>query len=144
MNFLKCNEYKYEENCPVMWSYCNAACITMQKKKENIMDNSIYEVEREDYKAFLGQLNFSMMDHEEYSLEDCEFVKIISKKTGKHLCTRIADNKEQKEHYFIFEYPDSDERVEPKPVWKINLNTKEEVQGFFNALSQLQKEEKND
>lgn len=108
------------------------------------MNNSIYEVEREDYKAFLGQLNFSMMDHEEYSLEDCEFVKIISKKTGKHLCTRVADNKEQKEHYFIFEYPASDERIEPKPVWKINLNTKEEVQGFFNALSQLQKEEKND
>ena len=108
------------------------------------MDNSIYEVERDDYKAFLGQLNFSMMDHEEYTLDGCEIVKIISKKTGKHLSTRISDNKEQKEHYFIFSYPDDDERVEPTPVLKINLNTREEVQDFFNALSQLQKEKKND
>lgn len=108
------------------------------------MDNSIYEVELEDYKTFIGQLNLSMMDHETYSYDDCEFTKIISKKTGKHLSTRIADNKEQKEYYYIFEYPDNDERIAPKPVWKINLETREEVQDFFNALSKIQKEHKND
>lgn len=29
MNFLKCEECKYAEKCPVMWSYLNAACITI-------------------------------------------------------------------------------------------------------------------
>ena len=36
--FLTCEECKYEYSCPVMWSYLNAACITIQKpkNKENI------------------------------------------------------------------------------------------------------------
>ena len=109
------------------------------------MDNSIYEVDRDEYKTFIGQLNASMMDTEVYSYEDCTFTKILSKKTGKHLSTRINDDKKQEEHYFIFNYPDDDERVEPKPILKVNFDTREEVQEFFNALSKLQKEaKKND
>ena len=35
--FLTCNQCKYEENCPVLYSYLNAACIVIQapKKEEN-------------------------------------------------------------------------------------------------------------
>lgn len=35
LQFLTCKECKYEHNCPVMWSYLNAACITIQKPKNN-------------------------------------------------------------------------------------------------------------
>jgi len=78
-----------------------------------------------------------MMDHEIYVHNNCEFTKIISKKTGKHLSTRVSDAEEQKEHYYIFDYPDANERIIPKPIKKINLETKEEVQDFFNALSKI-------
>ena len=32
-SFLTCKQCKYEKDCPVMWSYLNAACITIQKPK---------------------------------------------------------------------------------------------------------------
>ena len=32
---LECDECKYQDNCPVMWSMHNAACLTIQKPKEN-------------------------------------------------------------------------------------------------------------
>ena len=107
------------------------------------MDNSIYEVERDDYAGFIGQLNKEMMDVEQYYEQDMTIVKIKSKTTGIHLCTRIIPD-EGKEHYYVFNMPLDEERVAPKPVMKINLNTKEEVQAFFNALNKLQQEAHKD
>lgn len=107
------------------------------------MDNSIYEVEREEYKTFLDQLDKTKMHTEESWLEQVHIVKIISNKTNKHLSSRVNDAELEEEHYFIFNYPDSNECVAPKPVVKINLDTREEVQNFFNALSKLQKREKS-
>ena len=67
------------------------------------MDNSIYEVERDEYVGFIGQLNKSMMDVEHCALEkeNMFVVKIRSKKTGTHLCSRVITDGE--EHYFVFE-----------------------------------------
>ena len=108
------------------------------------MDNSIYEVERDEYAGFIGQLNKEMMDVEQYYENNMTIMKIKSKNTGIHLCTRIIPD-EGMEHYFIFNMPADDERIAPKPVLKINLNTKEEVQAFFNALNKIQLEaKKND
>ena len=107
------------------------------------MDNSIYEVEREDYRNFIEQLNKDMMDIEEYAYKNCYFTKIISKKTNKHLSSRISDSDLGEEHYFIFNYPNDDERIAPKSVLKINLDTREDVQNFFNALGELQKRERS-
>ena len=107
------------------------------------MDNSIYEVERDEYVGFVGQLNKEMMDVEQYYEQNMTFMKVRSKNTGIHLCTRIIT--EDDEHYYIFNMPADDERVAPKPVMKITLNSKEEVQNFFNALNKLQQEaQKND
>lgn len=142
MDFLKCNECKYEKNCPVMWSYCNAACITIQKKKENKMDNRIYEVERDEYKIFLAQLDTKKIHTEESWLDKIHIVKIISNKANKHLSSRIHDTELNEEHYFIFHYPDDDERAEPKPVRQFTLETKEQVKNFFEALNKLQSEGK--
>ena len=107
------------------------------------MDNSIYEVERDDYVGFIGQLNKSMMDVEQYYEENITIIKIKSKNTGIHLCTRIIPD-EGEEHYYVFNMPADDERIAPKPVMKITLNDKEEVQAFFDALNKLQKEKKDD
>lgn len=105
------------------------------------MDNSIYEVQREDYRNFIEQLNKEMMDTEVYSYQNCLFTKVFSKKTKKHLSSRVSDSDLEEERYFIFNYPDDDERIEPKPVLKINLETREEVQEFLNAIAKIQKGE---
>ena len=105
------------------------------------MDNSIYEVERDDYAGFIGQLDKTKMDVEQYYEQDVTIVKIKSKATGIHLCTRIIPS-EGEEHYFIFNMPADDERVAPKPVMKITLDNKEDVQAFFDAINKLQVEAK--
>ena len=108
------------------------------------MDNSIYEVERDDYVGFLGQLNKEKCDVEQFYENDLTIMKIKSKATGTHLCTRIIPESGD-EHYYVFNMPADDERIEPKPVMKITLNTKEEVQHFFDALNKMQLEaHKND
>lgn len=33
MELIKCNDCIYKTNCPCGYSYCNAACLTIQKKK---------------------------------------------------------------------------------------------------------------
>ena len=106
------------------------------------MDNSIYEVERDDYVGFLRQLNKEKTDMEVHEYPGGHIIKLRSQKTGKHLTSRIIDDEKNEEHYFIFEMPDDDERIEPKGVMKITLDTKEEVQAFFDALNKLQMEAK--
>ena len=104
------------------------------------MDNSIYEVNRDEYAGFIGQLNKEMMDLEQYYEDDITIIKIKSKNTGTHLCTRIISDTD--EHYFIFNMPEDNERVEPKPVMKVTLDSKEQVQAFFDAINKLQREAK--
>ena len=106
------------------------------------MDNNLYEVERDEYAGFIGQLNKEKMDVEQCYEQDMIILKIRSKTTGIHLCTRIITD--EGEHYYVFNMPADDERIEPKPVRKVTLETKEEVQHFFNALNQVQKGEFKD
>jgi len=107
------------------------------------MDNSIYEVERDEYVGFIGQLNKEKCEVEQYYQEDMTIMKIKSKITGIHLCTRIIPA-EGDEHYYVFNMPLDDERVAPKAVMKVTLDTKEEVQAFFDALNKLQEAKKDD
>ena len=105
------------------------------------MDNSIYEVERDDYVGFIGQLNKQMMDVEQTYKDNSNILSIYSKNTGKHLCTRII-MQDGTEKYYVINMPEDNERIIPKPVRQIKLETKEEVQAFFDALNQLYKEKK--
>ena len=106
------------------------------------MDNSIYEVERDEYAGFIGQLNKQMCDVEQFYEEDMTIMKIKSKATGTHFCTRIIPE-DGEEHYFIFNMPADNERIAPKPIMKVTLDTREDVQAFFDALNKLQLEAKN-
>ena len=105
------------------------------------MDNSIYEVTRDEYVGFLGQLNKTMMDVEQFFEQDLTIMKVKSKNTGMHLCSRIIPD-EGDEHYYVFNMPADDERILPKPVMKITLDNKDDVQAFFDALNKLQLEAK--
>ena len=107
------------------------------------MSNDIYEVTRDEYAGFIGQLNKQMCDVEQYFEDGLTIMKIKSKATGTHFCTRIIPE-DDVEHYFVFNMPLPEERVAPKPVMKVTLDTKEQVQAFFDVLGKLQQEKKND
>lgn len=107
------------------------------------MEN-IYEVERNEYKTFIGQLDPNKTDMVEIANGSGLTVRITSQKTGKILSERVNNNELETEQYFIYNYPDDDERIQPRPVMSIHLETREEVQDFFHAVAKLQKEHKND
>ena len=107
------------------------------------MDNEIYEVSRDEYVGFMDELKPDCREIETAHLEDCTIIKVFSKKTGVHLCSRIIPE-EEAEHYYIFNMPDNDERQHGKPIKKVVLETQEEVQNFFDALSKIMKENKHD
>lgn len=108
--------------------------------------NDIFSVSRQEYISFVEQIKPEYRKIETIDNKDSIITNLISKKTNKCLCSRLSYNKESNkpEEYFIFEMPDNDERQAPIPKYQLKLNTREEVQAFFNAISTLRKEHKND
>lgn len=104
------------------------------------MDKDIFEVSRDEYAGLIGEMKVKCFDMEkEYQNTDI-YIRLKSKKTGKLITERIIhDNSE--EQYYIFELPNIDERLAPKKIRQYQLETKEEVQAFFNILNKLQKKE---
>ena len=107
------------------------------------MNNEIYKVDRDQYVGFMSEIKPECRDGEVSYLDKVTIIKVISKKTGKHLCSRIIPE-EAEEEYYIFNMPDDDERQRGRPVRKITLETQEEVQTFFDALSKIMKGDIND
>lgn len=115
------------------------------------MNDSIYEVTRSDYVSFVEQIKPEFRDVQVSEIGTNHIAaKIYSKKTGKCLCSRVGysgnidDENYTTEKYYIFEMPDNEERRAPIPKVQLKLETKEEVQAFFNFLAQQNKEKKND
>lgn len=75
--------------------------------------NDIYEVSRDEYVGFLYQIKPGAYFSETLEENDYFFIKVYSKNSGKHLCTRIMPKTENEEgHYYIFNMPNDDERAE--------------------------------
>lgn len=114
-----------------------------------MLDESIYEVTREDYASFVEQIKPKFRDVKIMEIGDRHIAtKVFSNKTGKCLCSRVTHNGKignpEPEKYYIFEMPDSEECQPPIPKLRLNLETKEEVQAFFSAVAKLTKEKNND
>ena len=107
------------------------------------MDNSIYEVTRDEYAGFIGGLKKDACEVEQIYDEHMTIMKIKSKARGVHFCTRIIPD-DDVEHYYIFNMPLTEESIPNKPVLKISLDTKEDVQAFFDVLNKLQQEAHKD
>lgn len=105
------------------------------------METSIFEVTRDDYKSFFEQIKPECRRVEVEKLNYNHIsTKTYSKKTGKCLCSKVTYNSDNEENYtpekyYIFEFPDDDERRPPIPHVKVELKTKEEVQAFFDFLA---------
>ena len=113
-----------------------------------MMFESIYKVTRADYISFLEQIKPDCRKIEVKEIDPTHTAtKIFSKNTGKCLCSRLTYTAEygnpEPEIYYIFEMPEDYERLPPIPKIKITLDSKEEVQKFFDYFAQKQKKENN-
>ena len=113
-----------------------------------IIDNSIYEVTRNEYKGFIEQIKPEYRRVEIIEIDKRHTAtKTFSTNTGKCLCSRLtytADQGEREpEKYYVFEMPENFERQAPIPKQQIILESKEEVQAFFDFLAKKAKEEDN-
>ena len=113
--------------------------------------NNIFSVSRKEYTAFIEQIKNECKRVEVEKLDKwTTATKVYSIKTNKCLCSRVSSENrvEGQEHiperYYVFEMPDADERKAPIPKIRLNLETREEVQAFFNAISKMRKEHEND
>lgn len=112
-----------------------------------MLNESIFEVSRAEYKSFVETIKPETRRLEEIQLDKWhKATRIFSKKTGKCLTSRIThliedEEMHEPEKYYIFEMPDDDERLAPIPRARVILETKEEVQAFFDGLKKLREKE---
>ena len=104
------------------------------------MNKEIYQVERDEYAGLIKEMKTACFDMEKEYEGATIHIKLVSKKTGKLISERIIDE-EQNESYYIYELPDNDERLPSKKIRQYHLETKEEVQAFFDILNKIQKGE---
>lgn len=110
-----------------------------------------FSVDREEYQTFLEQINPKSYNVDVSSLNYYTTVtKVISKKTGKCLCSRLTYEERIEgqgrtpEKYYIFNEPELDERQAPRPKYTLRLETPEEVQAFVNIINKIKEGKKND
>ncbi len=105
--------------------------------------DEIYEVERDQYAGLIGEMKTKCFNMDISYMENATIVTLTSKKTGK-IVTKCIIHEDGNEQYYIYELPENDERLAPKKILKYELQTKEEVQAFFDILNKIQKGEKDD
>ena len=110
------------------------------------MNDSIFLVERQDYKALVERLKVEKIRTEKIKEREFTIIKVFGIDSNDCICARKTYNEglNKPEEYYIFKLPEADEWGQAIPKRKITLETKEEVQAFFNLISELQKGEKND
>jgi hypothetical protein len=113
-----------------------------------MIDKNIYEVSRNEYKGFVEQIKPECKRVEIKKIdEEHTATEIFSVNTGKCLCSRITYSADYGEHepekYYVFEMPEKYERQASIPKQQLVLETKEEVQAFFDFLAKKNKKENN-
>ena len=106
------------------------------------MYNEMYEVSRDEYTGVVGQINPAYTNIEINHEDEYTIIRIV-RKNGTELTARIIPN-EGEERYYVINLPSKEESLPLKPVQKFVLETKEEVQAFFDILNKLQHKEKED
>ena len=106
------------------------------------MDKEIYEVTRDEFKGFLDELKPECVDYRICQTGDNKIIRVFAKDSMDRLFAEqiLLEGNAQ---YYIYEMPRNDERQVSKPIRKIVLETKEEVEKFFEVLNKIQKGEHN-
>ena len=106
-----------------------------------MIDNSIFEVTQDEYIGFIEQINPKMIEHTNNIGDTSTRTEVYSIKTKKKLCATLLNN-DGTTIYYVYEMPDNDERIAPKPHLKVEL-TDEENHEFFKLLTEAMKEKNN-
>lgn len=153
--------YNFKKVAGHTGNYWNEYCDTLAQNAAKVCQNNfrglkhmdeknfdIYEVEANDYKSFIEQIKPECRIIKEVKLDwKTSQIQIVSKKTGHILAGRTFDhrtgNKERDpERYYIYETPLAEESRPPVPKYHLHLDTREEVQAFFTALSKMKGDNK--
>ena len=108
---------------------------------EVLMDESIYEVNRSDYKNFLETVKSSIREVKEFNEGDYHHIEVYSKTNGAKLASRkfyMGDDKSE-ERYYIWNMPCEEDMIPPIPKYTLNLETREEVQAFLDFVAKQNK-----
>ena len=104
-------------------------------------NREIYEVGRADYAAFVEGIKPSARDIRIEEEGATVFTNIYSASRNMLLCGR-ASNPDIPEKYYIYASPTAEESQPQIPKTRLVLETREQVQAFFDIISKLQKEHK--
>ena len=106
------------------------------------MENKeFYEVSREEYAAFVETLKPECRRIEVKENKDSTIYNIYSIKRDILLCARES-NRHKPEKYYIYELANAEESRPPIAKTQLVLDSREQVQAFFNAVAKLAKEKK--
>ena len=102
------------------------------------MDESIYEVTRNEYTGFINQINPDCRLVETETENGVTHSRILSKTSGVVFCERVTSETEEK--YYVYEMPRDEERIAAKPILHLELQTPEEVKAFVDILAKIRKD----
>ena len=106
--------------------------------------DDIYEVSRLEYSSLVETIKPEIREIMQYIADDYKYIDIYSKNTHKKLTSRRTYIGEsvaaQSEKYYIFNLPEPDERLPDIPKYTLQLETREEVQAFLDAMAKMNKE----
>lgn len=107
--------------------------------------NELYKVTRDEYTGFLYQIKPECRLTQVEKLDNCQIIKTVSNKSGRHFCSRVI-YEDGNEEYYAFEMPDKEERNDKTiAIDRYVLETKEEVQAFMDIMAKYRKQgAKND
>lgn len=110
------------------------------------MNDDIYEVNRIEYSSLVETIKPESRDIMQYIKDDYKYVDIYSKNTHNKLTSRVTYIGDMQslsgEKYYIYNLPLPEERNPDIPKYKLELQTREEVQAFLDAIAQMNKEKK--
>ncbi len=103
------------------------------------MNPDLFEVTRDDYVGFLDQIKRDCKAVKKSTRDNLNVLEVYSKNTDKLLCARTVNIDDNSEKFYIYNMPENEERQASPARRKIVLETKEEVQAFFDILSKVSK-----
>ena len=103
------------------------------------MNEDIFEVSRDEYVGFLGQIKKEALKVEVD--EEKQELHVYSADGARHFAS-MNNDEETGAHYYVYEMPLDEERCAPRAIRKYTLETKEEVEALFEILKKAQGGEK--
>lgn len=104
------------------------------------MDQELFRVTKDEYVSFLETIKPNIKDTRFVEETKYNRIQIYNKNSNQLICERYTPKTEDgTSKFYIYLIPESIDRLSPIPHTKINLETREEVQAFFDFLSKRDK-----